>query len=124
MSSSRDDYASFEPQFQAALDTLVISSDTGQAAQSEPMATSTPIQGIELIGTVLKESIKFRAGPGTSYPVSGSLQNGEALLVHGRNEAGDWLSTRMDSGDEVWVFRPLVSLDDDYLELPVDLTSP
>jgi PKD repeat protein len=53
-----------------------------------------------------------RSGPGTNYPVIGSLSRGQSAVVTGANPGGDWL--RFDYlGREGWVARSLVTLTGD-----------
>ena len=59
-------------------------------------------------------SINVRGGPGTSYRVVGSFQNGQQAAAVGRNSAGTWV--QMERG---WVFAQLVRVDGTITSLPV-----
>ncbi len=59
-------------------------------------------------------NMNVRGGPGTSYRVVGSFQNGQHAVAVGRNSAGTWV--QMESG---WVFAQLVRVDGDITSLPV-----
>jgi uncharacterized protein YgiM (DUF1202 family) len=64
-------------------------------------------------GAVANAPANLREGPGIDFPVVGTAQQGEALTIVGRNEAGDWY--QLDSG--AWIFAPLV--DNAPADLPV-----
>ncbi len=59
-------------------------------------------------------NINVRGGPGTSYGIVGSFQNGQQATAVGRNTAGTWV--QMERG---WVFAQLVRVDGDLNSLPV-----
>lgn len=59
-------------------------------------------------------NINVRGGPGTSYGIVGSFQNGQQATAVGRNTAGTWV--QMERG---WVFAQLVRVDGNLNSLPV-----
>lgn len=75
---------------------------TSTAAPSHtptPSPTATPtIPRAEAIGDT-----NLRSGPGTNYPVVGSLPAGASAEITGRNEAGTWLQLATKDGARVWI---------------------
>jgi uncharacterized protein YraI len=68
------------------------------SAQDQPMAT---------VGNALN----LRAGPGTDQPDIGDLTIGIALVLEGRNDAGDWvLIHTTDNSLRGWVYAPYLTL--------------
>lgn len=64
-------------------------------SRPSPTATATPTltpTPTPVPAFTVKEgsAVNVRSGPGTVYPVIGSLQPGETRQITGRNEAGDW----------------------------------
>ena len=68
------------------------------------------------LSAIALNNINLRAQPSTSAAIVGGLQNGEAITVLGRNEAGDWLRLE-EEGEEAWVFANLVNIDGDISAL-------
>jgi hypothetical protein len=91
-----------------------------EAMEPELVLTTTPTRVIELVAVVLNKSINLRAGPGKSFDIVGSLEKGQEILITGRNEPADWLCFDTREGGEAWVYGPLVSLQGDPLDLPVE----
>jgi hypothetical protein len=120
MSAFLDDYPRFDSQFQQAVDTLKVSTGSDEATDEELAITPAPTTVVEFTAIVLNKSINLRAGPGKSYDILGSLEKGQEILITGRNEQGDWLCFDTWEGGEAWVYGPLVSLDGDPLDLPVE----
>lgn len=54
--------------------------------------------------TTANRNANLRGGPGTSYPVVGSVRTGQALTITGSNQAGDWLQL----ADGKWIAAFLV----------------
>jgi uncharacterized protein YgiM (DUF1202 family) len=52
----------------------------------------------------------LRAGPGTEYPVVGSLPAGGSAEIIGRNQAGTWLQLDSQAGDSVWIIADRVEV--------------
>jgi uncharacterized protein YraI len=63
--------------------------------------TATPLA----TGPTANSSANLRTGPGTNYAVAGSIQQGQALRIVGRNATGDWV--QLDSGS--WIAAFLVN---------------
>mgnify|MGYP003627218857 CR=1 FL=1 len=64
-------------------------------------------------GTVVARSLNVRAGPGDGYPIVGTLQRGDSIVVVG--ESGRWVRLEQDDGAEVWAYRAFVKLPDDFM---------
>ncbi len=56
-------------------------------------------------GPVVNKSANLRSGPGTNYPVVGSVQPGQALTIVGKNQDGSWLKLT----DGKWIAAFLVT---------------
>ncbi|RME50454.1 MAG: SH3 domain-containing protein [Caldilineae bacterium] len=52
--------------------------------------------------------MNVRAGPGTNYPIVGSLESGAQARITGKNPQGDWWEVEMTNGAPGWVYGPLV----------------
>lgn len=78
--------------------------ETLRAAQQEAVAAGVGMWAIEA-GATAAGNANLRSGPGTNYPVVGSVSQGQALDVVARNPAGDWLQL----GSNAWIFASLVS---------------
>lgn len=80
----------------------------------------TPTAPAEVSASALS-NLNLRGGPGTNYPVVGSLPAGSSATVIGRNEDGSWLVVEAASGT-VWLTSntDLVNLEGGSLDsLPV-----
>lgn len=70
------------------------------------------------------DNARLRAGPGTEYDQVGRVQQGTALTIVGRNEAGDWLMIEdRANGGRVWIAAFLVDNLPDLGSIPV-VTAP
>lgn len=63
-----------------------------------PTATPTPKSAF----TVNQPVVNVREGPGTNYPVIGTLRQGESYEITGRNDASDWWQFDY-GGKQAWV---------------------
>ncbi|RME63658.1 MAG: SH3 domain-containing protein, partial [Caldilineae bacterium] len=52
-----------------------------------------------------------RQGPGTNYPVIGSVNQGMAFDISGKNPAGDWYQFCCVNGETGWIFGQLVRVE-------------
>jgi len=89
--------AAATPALLTATGSLTAASLTATAAGLTPTVTSgllTTVQGVNV-----------RGGPGTNYPVVGSLKAGDTAPVLGRNVSGDWfvISLKNGPGGQGWV---------------------
>lgn len=62
---------------------------------------------------VISDSLNVRGGPGTNYPVVGSLKRAEAVQVAGRSEDGKWAKLGFSDVKEAWASAQ-------YLEFAID----
>lgn len=79
-------------------------------ATDTPAPTATPTvarisQPVQTSGPQANRKASVRTGPGTNYALGGSLTQGQALDLVGRNQAGDWY--KLASG--AWIAAFLVS---------------
>jgi len=60
--------------------------------QDTPAAGALANAGSDTVGVVAtaNRAANLRSGPGTTFPVVGSVQNGQALPIMGQSAAGDW----------------------------------
>jgi len=115
MSSLKEEYPDFEPDFEQAAATLRIGPEPTATPTAAPTPTPSPIK----LAIVLGDSINVRAGPGKEHAILGSADKGEELQVRGVNPAGDWYLIYTPELGEGWVSAPLVSLRVPLEELPV-----
>ncbi|MEQ8675755.1 MAG: SH3 domain-containing protein [Aggregatilineales bacterium] len=92
---------------------LLFSDVVIEDAGYEGDATPPPV-----LNAVTQENSNVRSGPGTEFFVIDSLTNNEAIIVNGRNEAGDWLRIELPSGVNTgWISASLLDVDGDINEL-------
>lgn len=53
--------------------------------------------------------VNVRSGPSTQYPIIGQVPTSTELILHGRNQAGDWLQVCCIQGQTGWVVHRLVT---------------
>lgn len=73
--------------------------------------------------TVERPEVNARSGPGTDYPIVGSLRQGETYEVTGRNQAGDWWQFTL-KDQPAWVKAALVRAGDQTSSVPLVVPSP
>ena len=102
-----------------------------QAAEAPPTATLPPTSTSSPTDTpepkpmvAAGKQINVRGGPGTNYPVVGSMSNGEDALIVGKNDAGDWWQIRLSDGILGWVYNAIVSLKGDVAGVPLAANIP
>lgn len=66
---------------------------------STPVPTATPA----VPRAVASGETNLRAGPGTEYPVVGTLPDAGSAEVIGKNQAGTWLQLDSQDGSSVWI---------------------
>lgn len=76
--------------------------------------TATPMSGVTV------DSANLRAGPGTTYPISGSLASGQNVNIVAKNDAGDWY--QLDS--KTWIAAFLVNIGGVVADQPTPTTGP
>ena len=70
------------------------------------------------------QQANLRGGPGTDYPVVGSLAPGEGIRISGRNEAGDWFEIATSSQGVAWIAGFLVANAPEPDEIPLSANIP
>jgi hypothetical protein len=78
-----------------------------------PMPTVTPIETVtpaptgEIITVIIinapTSTVNVRTGPGTTYPVLTSAQNGDIYRMIGENSTGDWINFLLADGRTGWI---------------------
>jgi hypothetical protein len=103
------------------------------AAPTEPPATTptaTPTPAPQGFATVKIATLNVRSGPGTAYPVIGSVHQNERLPVLGRvGTSCDWLQVQLADGKTGWIGGPptystLEGNCSDLIALPTPLPPP
>ena len=80
-------------------------------ATATASATATPTATPTVYGVVsARGRINVRAGPGTGFPVRGSLAPDSGVQVIGTNDEGDWYQIRREDGDTGWVSAGLLRI--------------
>jgi uncharacterized protein YraI len=78
---------------------------TAETAGAPITSTGTLTAVVEVL------ALNVRQGPGTTFPVTGKLTQGNAITIEGRNEAGDWWYVCCVTGSNAagWVSAGLVT---------------
>jgi len=95
----------------APTDTPIPSTNTPEPTDTqtpEPAATETAT-ALPVPRVVAQSQANLRQGPGTAYPVVGSMAGGEQADVLGRNAEGTWWQVDLTNGTEGWVNASLVT---------------
>ncbi|MBI3959298.1 MAG: SH3 domain-containing protein [Chloroflexi bacterium] len=77
----------------------------GGGAPAAPIPSPTPAPAASTATPTANTIANLRAGPNTSAAITGTAQPGQALVIVGKNAAGDWL--KLESGS--WIFAALVN---------------
>ncbi len=88
-------------------------SDTeAQAQPTKPQDPPTPVRPTatptQRPMVTINSDMNVREGPGTNYPVIGTVSSGQQFPITGKNPAGDWWKINY-NGRDGWVFGQLVS---------------
>jgi len=78
---------------------------TPTVAAPELLSTEPMAKAIDLANV--------RSGPGTNYDVVGGLETGIAAPITGKNDSGDWWQITLATGQQGWVYGPLVETSGD-----------
>jgi len=78
-----------------------------------PVPTDTPVPTARL--TITNQVANVRSGPGTNYPVIGSVNQGMQFDVIGKNPAGDWFLFCCVNGEMGWMFNQLATVENAQL---------
>lgn len=90
-------------------------SPTATALPALPTPTPSPsLSPTPPSGSVLPQ-FELRSGPGTEFPVVGTVIQGQSVVLLGRNADGTWLKIRMPDGLEGWVMAVTLQT-----EIPLD----
>lgn len=89
-----------------AAETPLSPDDTGTVAES-PTDIPAPVTARL---TVSGDAINVRRGPGTDFGIIGSVSNGMAFDVLGKNPAGDWYLFCCVNGEQGWIYGQLVQV--------------
>ena len=106
---------------EAPTPTALPSSDATSQPTSGP--SPTPSAYGRVTGTE-GELLNVRAGPGIDYEILTQLEEGDPVLVLGRNDADDWLRIRTQTGQQGWVARAFIANDMPPDRLPVYTPEP
>ncbi|MBI3958708.1 MAG: SH3 domain-containing protein, partial [Chloroflexi bacterium] len=82
---------------------------------AEPTATPTDPPPPAARMTITNQAANVRRGPGTEYPVIGSVSQGMQFDVTGKNPAGDWFQFCCVNGEVGWMFSQLATVENAQL---------
>ena len=91
---------------------------TGAAVE---LPTPTPAPDAAAKATLI---MNVRNGPGITYAIVGSLDDGEEAEIVGKNEAGDWWEVELADGQTGWVYGLLVETSGDVGAITVAANIP
>ena len=80
-----------------------------QPAEPAENPTETPTSTPQIAQLVLNDLVNIRSGPGTSYGLVGSGQQGNIFRITGKNSDGSWWQIDY-NGQAGWVFGQLVAV--------------
>ena len=92
-------------------------------ATSTPAPTNTPTQTPRPKVDSATASVNLRAGPGTSYPVVGGLEKGDAVQIVGKTSDGQWYRVKLTGGTVAWVASSYIQVETDSGTIPVVASS-
>ena len=79
----------------------------------QPPLTATPLP-TEVSSpsfVVAGEVVNVRGGPGTNFPVIGQITAGMKFSISGKNQSGDWYEFCCVEGQQVWIYGPLLQVE-------------
>jgi uncharacterized protein YgiM (DUF1202 family) len=100
----------------------VLPDDPMAQSPGSTAAAASPLAGLEPVAVAVvttKGSTSVRQGPASTYPVSGSVEQGELAGVFGINAAGDWLYVFTISGANGWLPEDTLRVTGSLAEAPV-----
>jgi hypothetical protein len=97
------------------LDCLEQPFDVPLVRERDPATLRAPARPLAAIEA---DQVNLRAGPGTAFPILGTLTRGRVLRAVGRNEAADWVQVE-DARYAGWVADFLIRLNVAIEDLPV-----
>lgn len=90
-----------------------------------PTHTSTPtITPTPQPVAIASDAINVRGGPGTIYPVIGSMQQDEEALIIAKNKTGDWWQVKLSDDRTGWVSDNVVTIQGDVSPVSVATNIP
>jgi len=78
-----------------------------EAPTDTPAPTATPKPKPVAKAIVTAPQANLRKGPGTTHPKAGVAKKGDALVIIGKNKAGDWWQVQF-NGKPAWIYKNLV----------------
>ena len=104
----------------AIINTLIFGEPYAAMEDSVSTGSTTGASAGEcLVSNNSGNSVNLRMGPGSQRGIAGLFPSGETLPADGRNRGGDWVRVER-QGTQGWVFLPLVEIDCDAMDLPVE----
>ncbi len=92
---------------------ITVTSAVQPASQSTPLASANA-------GATAVRAANLRAGPGTSYAVTGGVSAGQALVIAGQNVDGSWLQL----ANGAWIAAFLVSQSSSTMSVATPVATP
>lgn len=93
-----------------------------------PVNTPEPTATEAVVAPSLTASngMNVRGGPGLTYNIVGAMQAGETADIIGKNPQGDWWQITLATGQQGWVYSPLVTTNGDVSAVAVaaDIPTP
>jgi uncharacterized protein YraI len=68
--------------------------------------------------------LNVRSGPGTDYPIVGTVTSGQQSDITAKNPEGDWWEITLPSGQTGWVYAPLVQTSGDTSTIAIATNIP
>ena len=112
---------------EVATEVAVIVTPTPLTAKPTPEAAPTPVPApISATTARIEQGVNLREGPGTNYPIAGSLGPGDSVEVLARIESGEWDQVVLGAGKQAWVASWLLIDAPDKESLPIaqDIPTP
>lgn len=90
--------------------TLTPAFTAAQGTRATSTFTPSPTPTSEPVVTIKASTLRVRSGPGTEYEVVARLEEGDIVVVLGKNGSGDWLKILLPDGEEGWVATEFVEI--------------
>lgn len=81
-------------------------SDTSDASDASAEEAAAAPQTVSATAT---NGMNVRSGPGLAYTIVGAMQTGDTAAITGKNPQGDWWQVTLPTGQQGWVYSPLVT---------------
>ncbi len=99
--------------------TETTTADATPAAAAAPVATTSTKPMAQA-----SSPMNVRSGPGIAYPLAGAINPGELVEIIGKNPQSDWWQVLLPSGQQGWVYGPLVQTAGDTTAVAVAANIP